>query len=45
MQDAGKVICRVEWDSLLQTGHWGKSMEDEMQINAPSVGLDILKHL
>lgn len=43
MQDAGKVICQVEWDSLLQIGHWGKSMENEMQINALSVGLDIFK--
>lgn len=44
MQEAWKVICQVECDSLLQIGHWGKSVEDEMQINAPSVGLDILKH-
>lgn len=40
---AWKVIYQVEWDSLLQIGHWGKSMEDEMQINAPSVHVDIFK--
>lgn len=42
---AWKVICQVERDSLLQIGHWGKSMKDEMQINAPSICVDIFKHL
>lgn len=46
MQNTWEMICQVEFDSLLQIGHWGKSLwKMRMQINAPSVDLDILKHL